>query len=86
MVELALLTKDGLRMKLEIHKMLNSGTPAEDDWPTGLSAMRRTMCGESDVLILLGGCVQGYKGSMLRMAKDTIDIDYHCSWFFAHNS
>lgn len=70
--EIALLKRDGTRMKLESHRMLNSGTPTEDEWSAGLTAMRKTMCGESDARILLGGRVQGYKGSMPGIAEEAL--------------
>ena len=70
--ELALLKKDGSRMNLESHQTLNSGTLTDDEWSAGLTAMRKTMCGESEALILLGGRVQGYKGSIPGIAEEAL--------------
>ena len=70
--ELALLKKDGSIMKLECRRTLNSGALTDDEWPAGLTAMRKTMCDESDARILLGGRVQGYKGSMPGIAEEAL--------------
>ena len=70
--ELALLKKDGSRMKLESHQTLKSGTLTHDEWSVGLTEMRKTMCSESDARILLGGRLRGYKGSMPGIAEEAL--------------
>ncbi len=70
--ELALLKKDGSRMNLECRQTLNPETLTDDEWSAGLTAMRKTMRDESDARILLGGRVQGYKGSMPGIAEEAL--------------
>ncbi len=50
-VELALLKKDGSRMKFESRQKLNSGLLTDDKWSVVLTAMRKTIRDESDARI-----------------------------------
>lgn len=70
--ELALLKQDGSRMKLKCRQTYNSRTLTDNEWSAGLTAMRKTMRDESDARILLGGCVQGYRGNMPGIAEEAL--------------
>ena len=70
--QLALIGRDGLRMSMEDRHTLPSREPDEHEWGTGLTAMRRTMRGETDARIVLGGRVEGYKGDMPGIAEEAL--------------
>ena len=70
--QLVLIGKDGERMALEDRQELPFHEPDAHEWGTGLTAMRQTMCHESDSRILLGGRVEGYKGFMPGIAEEAL--------------
>lgn len=70
--QLALLGQDGRWMSMEDRHALPSHEPDEREWGTGLTAMRRTMRGETDARVVLGGRVEGYKGDMPGIAEETL--------------
>lgn len=71
-VRLALMGRDGVRMSVEERRGMPSHEPDEAEWSEGLTAMRRTMCAETDARVVLGGRVQGYKGSMPGIAEEVL--------------
>lgn len=68
-VRLALIGRDGGRMSIEERREMPSHEPDDAEWSDGLTAMRRTMCAETDARVVLGGRVQDYKGSMPGIAE-----------------
>ena len=70
--QLALIGQDGRWMSMEERYTLPSREPDEREWGTGLTAMRRTMRGDTDARIVLGGQVEGHKGAMPRIAEETL--------------
>ena len=70
--QLALIGQDGRWMSMEERHTLPSREPDDREWGTGLTTMRRTMRGETDARIVLGGRVEGYKGAMPGIAEETL--------------
>ena len=70
--QLALIGQDGRWMSMEDRHTLPSHEPDEHEWGAGLTAMRRTMQGETDARIVLGGRVEGYKGNMPGIAEEAL--------------
>ncbi len=70
--ELVLVGKDGKPMTLEARRGVPTRTPSEDDWGTGLAAMRQFQCSRTDARVVLGGQVTGYKGRMPGMAEEAL--------------
>lgn len=70
--QLALIGQDGRWMSMEDRHTLPSHEPHEHEWGPGLTAMRRTMRGETDARIVLGGRVEGYKGDMPGIAEEAL--------------
>lgn len=70
--QLALIGQDGRWMSMEDRHTLPSYEPDEHEWGPGLTAMRRTMRGETDARIVLGGRVEGYKGNMPGIAEEAL--------------
>jgi hypothetical protein len=48
------------------------GRPSPSDWAEGLTSMRQVMLHASDGRIVLGGRVEGYKGSMPGIAEEAL--------------
>lgn len=46
--------------------------PTDDEWSAGLSAMRLKMTNASDVQVVLGGRVEGYKGRMPGIGEEAL--------------
>lgn len=69
---LALMGRDGRRVSIEERLEMRSYEPEEKEWSEGLTAMRRTMCAETDARVVLGGKVAGYKGSMPGVAEEVL--------------
>ncbi len=68
---LVLLTLDGARLAWEQRLKLPAHEPHEDEWTRGLTAMRTVMRGDIQARVVLGGRVEGYKGSMPGIAEET---------------
>lgn len=71
-VRLALMGLDGGRVSVEERREMPSHEPDEAEWSEGLTAMRRTMCAETDARVVLGGRVRDYKGSMPGIAEEVL--------------
>lgn len=69
---LALLDMDGTALSMEDRRGATRVEPTDDQWSAGLTAMRKVMCKASDCRILLGGKVEGYKGSMPGIAEEAL--------------
>ena len=70
--ELKFLDMEGDPMTMERRKEIPSSEPDDAMWAEGLTAMRRTMQGEIDARILLGGQVENYKGRMPGVAEEAL--------------
>ena len=70
--QLALIGIGGMRLSLEERRELPRHEPDDHEWSTGLTAMRQLMRAETDVRILLGGRVEGYKGCMPGIAEEAL--------------
>jgi len=70
-VHLVLLSLDGERLALEKREELSTYEPREDEWTTGLTAMRNSMLADIHARVVMGGRVEGYKGKMPGIAEET---------------
>lgn len=68
--QLAILGEDGNRITIEERAVLPRHEPDDREWEVGLTAMRKAMCAEAAVRILLGGRVENYKGRMPGIAEE----------------
>ena len=69
---LVCLDKTGNPMTLEERRPMREIEPTDDDWNCGLTAMRQRMLKETDVRIILGGRVDGYKGVMPGIGEEAL--------------
>ena len=69
---LVLLDIDGNSMSKENRNTATDTVATDDQWREGLTAMRRVMRENSDLRILLGGRVEGYKGVMPGIAEEAL--------------
>ena len=68
---LVFLGLDGARLAREQRLKLPAHEPHEDEWAMGLTAMRTVVRGDIQARVVLGGRVEGYKGSMPGIAEET---------------
>ena len=69
---LALIGQDGRWMSMEDRHAVPPHEPDEHEWGSGLTAMRKTMRGETNARVVLGGRVEGYRGRMPGIAEETL--------------
>ena len=69
---LKFLDMEGDLMTMERRREIPTSEPDDAMWAEGLTAMRRTMQGEIDARILLGGRVDDYKGRMPGVAEEAL--------------
>ena len=69
--ELLLLAEDGKRLSWEKRSRVPAREPEENEWTHGLTAMRTVMREETGARVVLGGRVEGYKGTMPGIAEET---------------
>jgi hypothetical protein len=69
---LKFLDMEGDPMTMERRREIPTSEPDDAMWAEGLTAMRRTMQGEIDARILLGGRVDDYKGRMPGVAEEAL--------------
>ena len=67
---LVFLALDGARLAREQRLKLPAHEPQEDEWTTGLTAMRTAMLADIRARIVLGGRVEGYRGAMPGIAEE----------------
>ena len=70
-VRLVFLGPDGARLAREQRLKLPVHEPKEEEWTKGLTAMRTVMRNDIQARVVLGGRVEGYKGSMPGIAEET---------------
>lgn len=70
--ELTLLRIDGSELSIEERRGLTLQVPTEQDWADGLTSMRMTMMSHSNARVVVGGRVEGYKGSMPGIAEEVL--------------
>ena len=70
--DLKFLDREGGSITLEQRREIPTSDPDDATWVEGLTAMRRTMRGEIDARILLGGRVEDYKGRMPGVAEEAL--------------
>ncbi|EAM3022343.1 hypothetical protein CHZ52_24050 [Salmonella enterica] len=72
MAELVLFDRDGSQLQLQERIQRAVVTPLEDDWRIGLTAMRNAMLRDTHARIVLGGRIEGYKGTMPGIAEEAL--------------
>ena len=70
--ELVLLECDGLPLAMDTRRELPTREPSEDEWLSGLTAMREFQRTSTDARVLLGGQVANYKGRMPGVAEEAL--------------
>ena len=70
--ELVCLTQDGRPMDPSRWNQRTPHQPTDEEWGSGLTAMRCVMRGETHARVVLGGRVTGYKGVMPGIAEEAL--------------
>ncbi len=70
--EVVLLDCDGTPLTLEARRNLSTRTPTQDEWISGLTAMRELQSSLTDARVLLGGQVENFKGRMPGVAEEAM--------------
>ena len=70
--ELALLECDGTPMTMDIRRSLQTHVPSQEEWCSGLTAMREFQSSSTDVRVVLGGQIANYKGRMPGVAEEAL--------------
>ena len=69
---LVLIDPHGSRISMEERRLMQPHEPDSSEWEAGLTAMRATMRAETDVRVVVGGRVHGYKGRMPGIAEEAL--------------
>ena len=69
---LVLVGLDGNTIPCEGHRAVHPETIDQDKWCIGLTAMRELMREQTDVRLVLGGKLDGYKGAMPGIAEEAL--------------
>lgn len=70
--ELVCLTQDGKSLDSSEWNQREPHRPTDEEWATGLTAMRRVMQRTTQARVVLGGRVTGYKGDMPGIAEEVL--------------
>ena len=70
--ELVLLQCDGTPLAINARRSLRTHEPSEDEWFSGLTAMREFQRSSTDARVLLGGQVTDYKGRMPGVGEEAL--------------
>ena len=70
--DLVLLGQQGELLSLEDRQGVEAHEPDSNEWSQGLTDMRAHMVRDADILILLGGRVEGSKGRMPGVAEEAL--------------
>ena len=69
---LILVALDGSPMPCKQHRTISPKDVDDRKWCVGLTAMRELMCAQTDARIVLGGKLEGYKGTMPGVAEEVL--------------
>ena len=69
---LVLVGLDGSTLSCEGHRAVQPDTMDQDKWCVGLTAMRGLMREQTDARLVLGGKLEGYKGTMPGIAEEAL--------------
>ena len=69
---LHLLGSNGNSVSMESRSLATRSVPTHDQWCAGLTSMRKVMRESTDLRILVGGRVEGYKGAMPGIAEEAL--------------
>ena len=70
--KLVLLECDGTPLDMNARRDHPTREPSEDEWRSGLTAMREFQRSSTDARVLLGGQVANYKGRMPGVAEEAL--------------
>lgn len=70
--EIVCLRVDGGSLPIEERRRLPCQVPTEQEWADGLTSMRVEMMSGSDARVVVGGRVEGYKGTMPGIAEEAL--------------
>ena len=70
--ELVLRSRDGPPLKMDARRGLTTCEPSDDEWSSGLTAMRQFRRSSTDAPVLLGGQVTNYKGRLSGVAEEAL--------------
>lgn len=70
--ELVLLECDGTPLAMDARRALPTRAPSEDEWLSGLTAMRDFQRSSTGARVLLGGQIANYKGRMPGVAEEAL--------------
>ena len=70
--EIVLLGCDGTPLGMNARRGIPTQVPSEDEWRSGMTAMRKFQCSSTDARVLLGGQVANYKGCMPGVAEEAL--------------
>ena len=70
--ELVLLACDGTPLAMDVRRGLVTREPSEEEWVSGLTAMREFQRSCTDARVLLGGQVANFKGRMPGVAEEAL--------------
>ncbi|MCY4542004.1 MAG: hypothetical protein OXB95_06360 [Rhodobacteraceae bacterium] len=70
--ELVCLGLDGQPMAMKQRKLLDGRSPSEEEWTSGLTAMRQFLVKKTKARIVLGGRTESYKGLMPGIAEEAL--------------
>ena len=71
-VKIVLLSLDGSRLELQQRQRNHSREPRDCEWSAGLTAMRSVMLADTCARVVLGGRVEGFKGTMPGIAEEAL--------------
>lgn len=70
--ELIYLAEDGRIISPDERQQLEPHQPTDDEWARGLTVMRNVVTSMSDARVVLGGRVEGFKGTMPGVAEEAL--------------
>lgn len=70
--QVVLLERDGTPLTMDARRNLPTRVPSQDEWISGLTAMRKLQSSLTDARVLLGGQVENFKGRMPGVAEEAL--------------
>ena len=70
--QVVLLECDGTPLAMDARRNLSTRVPSQDEWISGLTAMRKLQSSLTDARVLLGGQVENFKGRMPGVAEEAL--------------
>lgn len=70
--QVVLLERDGTPLTMDARRNLPTRVPSQDEWISGLTAMRKLQSSLTDARVLLGGQIENFKGRMPGVAEEAL--------------